>query len=168
MARPNRFQIMELYKNDIKNYFKDMDQDIFTIEEINHILWEKRLDWKLPFSTTAEDFIIFLMKKKWITNVDLEFPNRTFQRYIFNKEIDEIRPVEMACSLFKKSYLSHHTAAFYHNLTDNIVKPIFINNEQSYKDGVPLQTEDGIPQDLIDKAFSKDMRTSKNIAKYEG
>ncbi|ENQ3081155.1 hypothetical protein ACEOWG_004518 [Bacillus cereus] len=166
MARPNRFQIMELYKNDIKECFEEMNKDIFTVEEINGILWDNRTDWKLPFSTTAEDLIIFLMKKKWITNIDLEFPKRVFQRYIFNKTIDEIRPIEMACSLFKKSYLSHHTAAFYHNLTDNIVKPIFINNEQTYK-GEPFESELDIEQEAIDNAFAKEMRISKNIAKYQ-
>lgn len=164
MARLNRFQIMELYKEDIIASFRSHEKSVFTEENIQAILNEHRKQWRLPISTTTENLIMFLQQKKMMTYVSLEFPRRNFTRYLFDKSPEDISVMELACSLFKNAYISHYTAAFYHNLTDNIVKSVFVNNEQRPKD---IQIKE-LNQVDIDNAFSKDMRTTNNIASYMG
>lgn len=161
MARLGRYQIMEFYKDEIINVFVSQNKNVFTENDLQNILYEYRDAWKLPRSTEVLDLFHFLLKKKEMTHVDFEFPKRMFTRYLFRKSADELDPFEIALSLVSNSYLSHYTAAFVHNLTDNIVKTIYVNRELSPKS--PMVGND-LTQEKIDKVFSKEMRTSKNIA----
>lgn len=164
MGRPSKYQIMELYKDDIINAFASQNKTVFSENEIRNILFEYRNDWKLPYSTTTEDILLFLFKKKIMTYVDIEFPKRTFTRYLLKKTPEEVNILEIATSLHKDSYISHYTAAFIHNLTDNIVKVIYVNKEQKPK--IPVYGNE-LTQDKIDQAYSKDMRISKNVAAFD-
>ncbi|MED3918617.1 hypothetical protein P4644_02945 [Priestia aryabhattai] len=163
MARPSRYQIMELYKDEIINAFVSQNKSIFTENDLKDILYEYQFEWKLPSSTEAPDLFHFLFKKKEMDYVDIEFPKRTFTRYLFRKSPNELDPLKVALSLVGNSYLSHYTAAFVHNLTDNIVKTIYVNRELSPK--LPTIGNE-LTQEKIDKAFSKEMRASKNIATF--
>lgn len=163
MGRPSKYQIMELYKNDIIDVIASQNKTVFNDSEIRGILLEHRNDWRLPYSTDAQDILLFLFKKKIMTYVDIEFPTRTFTRYLFRKTPGEINILEIATSLHKNSYISHYTAAFIHNLTDNIVKSIYVNKEQKPKN--PVRGNE-LTQEKIDHAFSKEMRISKNVATF--
>lgn len=162
-GRPSKFQIMELYKDDILMFITSKDQTVFNESEIRGILAEKHQDWKLPYSTDVQDLLLFLFKKKVMTYVDIEFPTRTFTRYLFKKRIEDINILDIATSLYSNSYISHYTAAFMHNLTDNIVKTIYVNHEQKPKNTKALPE---LNQFKIDQAFSRDMRVSKNIGTF--
>ncbi|MEB2268627.1 hypothetical protein LAV77_28060 [Priestia megaterium] len=164
MARPNRYQIMELYKDDIISTFASQNKSIFTENDLKDILYEHQNEWRLPYSTEFPDLFHFLLRKNEMSYVDIEFPKRVFTRYLFRKSPDELHPFDIALSLVNNSYLSHYTAAFVHNLTDNIVKTIYVNKELSPK--LPVLGNE-LTQEKIDKAFSKEMRTSKNIATFK-
>lgn len=154
---------MELYKNDIIDVLSSKNQTVFKESEIRGILLEHQKDWKLPYSTDAEDILLFLFKKKTMTYVDIEFPSRTFTRYLFKQSPENVNVLELATSLHKNSYISHYTAAFVHNLTDNIVKSIYVNREQKPKNTI---SKNELTQERIDQAFSKEMRISKNIGTF--
>jgi len=163
MARPNKFQIMELHKSDIVNIFDSKQKTIFTEVEIDNILTEHRHEWKLPNTAGVKDLLLFLFKKKLMTYVDINFPQRTFTRYIYKTTLKNVDIFELAMSLYKDAYISHYTAAFIHNLTDNIVKHVYINKEQKPK---VTKNQNKLLQENIDYAFSKKMRTTNNFATF--
>lgn len=162
MGRPNKFQIMELFKSDIIEALQEEDKVIFTDGELSGVLEVHRSSWKLPHSATVDDFTEFLINGLILEQVTLDFSSKVVQRYYFKDKEPSI--YEIACSFHEKAYLSHYTAAFYHGLTDNIVKAVYINQEQSPKqenDWTPTQTD-------IDNAFSKPMRTTNQITFFKG
>ncbi|MGB7512449.1 MAG: type IV toxin-antitoxin system AbiEi family antitoxin, partial [Pelodictyon phaeoclathratiforme] len=63
-----------------------------------------------------------------------------------------------------KAYLSHYTALYLHQLTEQLPKTIYVTFEQS-----PKEIERTIlKQKDIEQAFSKPQRSSNNVAIYEG
>lgn len=161
MARPNRFQIMDLYKNEIISELNGQNNSILTLTQIEHVLSKNRVEWRLPNSTTLQQFLEYLMAKRKILKV-IEFgpESRREKRYLYAN--NELNPLTLASSLYKNSYLSHYSAVTYHDLTDEIIKSIYINHEQSPK----TKRATVIPQENIDKAFSKPMRTTNNYFDY--
>lgn len=161
LARPNKFQIMELFKSDIREELRQKEKVILTENDLFEILNENRLSWKLPFSATIEDFINFLINATYLELIELEFPSNKIKRYVLTEKEPTI--YEIACSIHEKAYISHYTAAFYHGLTDNIVKTIYINQEQSLK-----SQDEWVPtQESIDKSFSKPMRITNRKTLYK-
>ena len=66
--------------------------------------------------------------------------------------------------LRKNSFLSHYTAMYLHNLTENIPKNVYTNQEQSKK---PSNKNYDLQQKNIDKAFSKPMRKTNHIVFFD-
>lgn len=161
LARPNRFQIMDLYKNIIISELLNQSESILTLTQIELVLSENRVDWRLPNSTTIQDFLDYLVVKKKILKV-VEFgpESRREKRYIYTR--NELLPLNLALSLYANSYLSHYSAVMYHDLTDEIVKSIYVNREQSQR----IKKNVVIPQENIHEAFSKPMRTTNNFLDY--
>lgn len=167
MGRPNRFQIMELYKKEIVEVLYSKDKSVFKEEDLSGILEENKLTWKLPKTTTFNDFYTFLNKIKIMTTIELKFPRTTVVRYVFKDR--DVSIFELGCSLAKNAYISHYTAAFFHDLTNNIVKSIYVNKEQKSKiDYYGESEDDSLEQESIDEAFSKPMRTTNNFTVFEG
>lgn len=63
---------------------------------------------------------------------------------------------QIAVSLLPKSYLSHYSAVFFHGLTTQVPKTIYVTFEQSKKQKTNIIQE----QHLIDEAFKKKQRIS--------
>ncbi|PTL38094.1 type IV toxin-antitoxin system AbiEi family antitoxin domain-containing protein [Alkalicoccus saliphilus] len=160
MKKPSKNQIMQLYEKEIIKELERQNKNVFTEEDINRLLDENRQAWKLPVSTTTGDLLLFLYKYHHIKDVDIKFPQRTYTRYLWG----HFDILELACSLAKDSYISHYTAAFHHDLTDSIVKTIYVNKEQTKKQ----YANPSLEQHSIDQAFQKETRTSKNVAIYDG
>ncbi|AQQ55389.1 type IV toxin-antitoxin system AbiEi family antitoxin domain-containing protein [Planococcus lenghuensis] len=161
MGRPNKFQIMRLFKEEIEIALNEANHPILTNEDMLGILEAHRSEWKLPSSATLEDFLYFLEQHGKIKGITLDFPKKKMVRYTQNPA--DLSLLELACSLGKTAYLSHYTAAFYHDLTDNIVKTIYVNQEQSVKASQPWT----LTQEAIDQAFARPMRESNNVAVHD-
>ena len=69
---------------------------------------------------------------------------------------------QLVLALEKNSYLSHYTAMFLHDLTEQVPKKIYATYEQPEKPKRNVK----LSQSDIDKSFSKQQRMSKNIAKF--
>lgn len=164
MGRPNKFQIMKLFKADITQVLHQNQKDLLTETDLSNVLEENRSAWKLPLSASLDDFIDFLVSKEQILeHIELDFPNKEIRRY-FLKDKEQPSVYQIACSFHEKAYLSHYTAAFHHGITDNIVKTVYINQEQS-----PKKNNVWIPTQLdINNAFSKPMRTTNQVTTYKG
>lgn len=159
MSRPNRYQIMELFKGEIYEALSKQGKAIFNFRDISRILELNRHKWRLPQSATTNELLNWLISKKILQ--ELVINSIGIEKYIFKKDITIY---EIATSLMKNSYLSHYSALFLHGLTNNIVKNIYVTQEQSKKSSDPNLE---LIQKNINQAFSKPMRRTNKIAAYQ-
>ena len=123
----NKFQLMQHFKNLIKkqigNNFKK--GTIISNKEIRPVLKSIKSDLNLPKSTKIKDLLNFLVENNIFSTVEL----RDTTKYLYG----EPRRYKTSLSLRKNSYLSHYTALFLHDLTENVPKNIYTNKEQTKK-----------------------------------
>lgn len=155
MPRMNKFQIMQLYSLEIFSTCKNAGF-VLSAKDIRSILNTHRKKWKLPVSTTVDDFLEFLVEKKKLYRV-IHWPRGT--RYVWAAE-DFPHALEVASNLFPDSYLSHFSAVSLHGLTDEIVKSIYSNRPHKPTSNTVISQID------IDKAFAKPMRTASQYVEY--
>lgn len=159
MGRPSKKDILLSQINLIIEILKSCDKSILSIVDIGKILTQKVLPQiNMPYSLERKTFLNFLLEENIIIEEKIQLPNRTMTKYIFG----EVSKYELALSINPNSYLSHYTAMFLHGLTENIPKIIYTNMEQYLKPS--SNTSRDLPQDNIDRAFSRPMRTTNNIA----
>ncbi|WP_010502938.1 hypothetical protein [Paenibacillus elgii] len=162
MPRLNRFQIMELYKSDIISALKEQGEILGNVD-INSTFFLNIDEWKLPKSTTIHDFFEFLIdRKKILKPIELASAKETITKYHFSDV--EVNPLDLALSLYPKVYLSHYSAVSLHDLTNEIVKSIYVNQEQSNKTSYKHPK---LYQENIDAAFSKPMRETNRYFDYK-
>jgi predicted transcriptional regulator of viral defense system len=149
---------IEIAKQDIVKLFEDHQNHVFKRSQIEEILHKNRGSWRLTQSMTASDFLNFLLNKTKLKVIKLDFPSRAETRYVWG----DVSAYQLALSLKQNSYLTHYTAMFFHDLTQQIPKTIYLNFEQpvKYNPGSTLE------QKNIDWAFRQKARVSNNIASY--
>ena len=154
MKQP-RFQIA---KKDIISLFEEYGKNIFSYNDISKILDENRRFWRLAVNLTANAFVGLLIDHTKLQRQEINFPREKILRFTWG----EISAFSLALNLKKDSYFTHYTALFWHNLTDQVPKTIYVNYEQSKKNVKDAE----LPQDRIDRAFSNRPRISSNIAAF--
>jgi len=158
MSRLSKFDVLKNNKRKIKTFFKNLSQKIFKIRNIADILDANLAKWGLLKTTTLNEFSSFLVQSNILHKHMITSPNIDTVRYIK----DDPSPFDVALSLRNKDYISHYSAVFLHSLTDNIVKRIYVNQEQKPK---PSNSKK-LLQNNIDKAFSRPPRTTNQVATY--
>jgi len=154
MPRESRFSIAQ---KDIEHHFEMLDSKVFTIEQLEKVFQKNRAFWRLPESWHVHKFKDALeTKTSKFRTFSFEFNNRPCDRFVWANP----SPFQIALTISKTAYLSHYSAIYFHGLTDQIPKTIFITNEQSSKSRKGTLTQAG-----IDSAFSKPQRTSENLSK---
>ena len=157
MVRINRYQVMQVSKPLISKYFKQLKEKIYTPEDIQKIFNSNREEWRLLRSTKIGDFIKFIIENKLVKEIAIQMPNNTAKkRYIQEK----VSIYKVALSIDTNTFLSHYTALYLHNLTDNIIKDIYTNKELTKK----TVRVNKLIQENIDRAFSRPMRVSRQAA----
>lgn len=158
MGRLSKFDVLNDNKKKIQTFFTDLPQQIFAIAEISSILDANLSKWGLLKTTTLNEFAAFLVKTGILQKHSIKSPNIDTVRYIKG----DPSPFDVALSLRNKDYISHYSAVFLHSLTDNIVKRIYVNQEQPPKPS----NSNKLLQSNIDKAFSRPPRITNQIAEY--
>lgn len=153
--RQTRFQIA---KKDIIALFEEYDKNIFSYEDISKVLDKNRRFWRLPVNLTTNAFIGLLTDYTKLKRREFSFPREKIFRFAWG----DTSAFSLALNLKKDSYFTHFTSLFWHNLTDQIPKTIYVNYEQSEK----KLSNAGLSQDRIDRAFSNRPRISSNIAVF--
>ncbi|WP_162428186.1 type IV toxin-antitoxin system AbiEi family antitoxin domain-containing protein [Pontibacter pudoricolor] len=157
MPGKSRFAIAE---HNIRSFFHQGAKKVFTKEQLDEILEEKRISWRLPLSIYRDKFIDQLLKRGILTRIEIPFDG-----YISNKErfiVEGASILQIASSLVSKSYLSHYSAVWINGLTTQIPKNIYITFEQA-----PKQSgERKLSQEGINAAFSKPQRRASSSASY--
>jgi hypothetical protein len=155
---PSRLQIA---KPDIIKYFDSLPSRVFENSDISTIVQEQRAFWRLAQTTTAGKFISFLLKSGRLKMLVFNFRYRRITKYTWG----DVPLYALLMSLKPGCYLTHYTAMFFHQLTDQVPKVININVEQSPK---RRYASSELSQDRIDLAFKNPTRMSSNTAEYEG
>lgn len=150
---------LSVAKPKIEAMFEASKKRVYSPGQIEKILSLKESEWRLPMSITSGKFIDYLIEKSKLEKISLEFP-RPITRYIWGTETSETA-FELALSLNQTAYLSHYTAMFFHDLTEQIPKHIYVSVEQP-----PKRVGSELTQTGIDNAFSKPARRSNNNATY--
>jgi len=138
---------------------------ITLIEVLNEIKHTNILRTSFGYET----FVNSLIELEVLEKVKFVLPNHlTTSRYVLIMGTQTtVHPFEVALSLLPNSYLSHYSALFLNDLTNNVPKEIFINREQTKK---PVDPENILTQKKIDYAFNRPMRKTNQIAifQYQG
>src|SRR6266481_3175898 len=149
---------IEIAQPDIVALFDELPKKILTRSEIDEIFATNKAGWRLAASMPVKAFIEYLKDQTKLEESVFNFPSRKETRYIWG----EPSVYQVVLSLKPRSYLTHYTAMFLNNLTEQIPKTIYLNQEQ------PKQHERAseLEQDRIDGAFSRRVRVSKETALY--
>jgi predicted transcriptional regulator of viral defense system len=158
----SRFEMMELIKKQIINEFDEKFNrgDIVLFKDINNMLKYNKLFSVLPKVTRVKDLINFLVENNVLISFEHQISKKSSTtKYAFR----EIQKYKTPLKLRNKSFLSHYTAMYLHNLTENIPKNVYTNKEQSKK---PSNKNRSLQQSSIDRAFSKPMRKTNHIVSF--
>ena len=157
-----RITRLDIAAADIFKTFDQSPQHVYWINEINNILNENRIFWRLSLTMTAVRFIDFLITKgqlKPISLVPVNHDTRTLERFIWRRA----SPFEIALSAKKDAYLCHGTAVYLHGLNEQIPYRLYLNKEQSPK---PDFTGD-LTQAAINRAFANKQRETSMIYRFD-
>ena len=116
---------LEISKKDIISVFENSDKKAYSDSDLSGILIEHSDFWRLGQNITTGKFIEFLIKKGILNIAKLSSERGNAVRYYRGEDF----LYEMVLSLKFRSYLSHYTAVFFHGLTDQIPKTIYVNYE---------------------------------------
>ena len=148
---------ISIAKNDIVKLFDGFNQQIFELSDIRKIFNENRAFWRLAMSMSCPSFINYLIKYSKLNKEKFDFAYRPITRYTWG----EVSFYELLLSLASKCYFTHYTAMFFHDLTEQSPKTIYINSEQDAKP----RSKGKLVQQNIDRAFKCATRLSNNITK---
>lgn len=150
---------LKIAKKDIEAAFEGDARRIFRRSDISKILQANRAFWRLREGETVASFLAFLLRQTKLCAAKFPFPGRPETRYIWG----EVPFYELILSLKPGAYLSHLTAMYVHELTQQIPKRVYLNVEQTPK---PATT--GLEQAAIDRAFRLQPRSTSLCAEYGG
>lgn len=159
---------MERNKDVIANsFFNQGKSGFFSFPEIATFIEENKPEWSVPNKTSVNEILKFLTEEAVLKEITIKLPRRSSVRYIWGSP----SVYDIALSLNKNSYLTHYSALFLHELTNNVTKTIYTNVEQSNKSYYFHDDDDNdddeMEQKNIDLAFSRPMRQTNQIAHFE-
>jgi hypothetical protein len=125
----------------------------FKESDLAAILMRNRGTWNIPEYVTVDRFITFLLEEGELQRAELKASaGRDLLRFTWGAA----SPLSVAVSIRPDAYLSHGTAVYVHDLTQQLPRTIYVNKEQSYK---PKSTFP-LTQQTLDRAFSRPQRRS--------
>ena len=136
--------------------FKQLPPRATTRRALSEYLGDQRSAWNAPKSFGVDDLIVLLRENDIMRIAEIsseDYGSKT--RYIFGS----ISPLQLACSFYKDSYLSHGTALYLHGLAP--LDTIFVNHEQSPKHSTSRLTQAG-----LNNAFKNPQRQSTYVFRY--
>lgn len=158
----SRFEVMKTIKKSIINEFDEKFRkgDIILFSDVSDMMKYNKIFSVLPKVTRVKDLINFLVENNVLISFNHQISkNSSTTKYAFREVYKYKTPLELR----KNSFLSHYSAMYLHNLTENIPKNVYTNKEQSKK---PSNKNRSLQQASIDKVFSKPMRKTNHILSF--
>lgn len=146
----------DIAKDDIVSAIDNCNLSVFRKKDLAELLDRFRSFWRLGERFPVSKFIEYLMQESLLSVIKLEFPSVIETRYIWRQASD----FAVAQSMRPRAYLSHYTALYLHELTDQIPKTIYVNAEQALRSPIGQS----LAQTNIDMAFRNQPRRAKTRA----
>lgn len=151
---PTRIQ---LARKEIVSFFDGFEKKLFRAKELQSIFYHNHGEWRLAASMKFKDFVSYLVKNTELKRHVLEFPKIETVTFSWG----DVSVFELALAVSSEAYLSHYTAAFLHELTNDVPKTVYVTSPQPSKRAGDIK----LTQDQIDRAFAREPRPTNNIAK---
>jgi hypothetical protein len=142
----------------IEKYFAQAEEKVFSPSKLAKIFAAQREAWGLPRSMSLKGFLDLAARETPLHKVRVAFPSRPEVRYLWG----QVPMDALLMALKPGAFLSHFTAMFIHDLTDQAPYTIFLNHEQP----PPVRRDSTLSQAAINAAFSRPARRSENVAAY--
>jgi hypothetical protein len=151
---------IQIARPDIVKLFDQRPESIFRRKDLADILSQNREFWRLAQSETVNSFVDFLVKHTKLRRAEFAFPHRKETRFTWG----DVPFYELVQAVKPTAYFSHYTAMYFHELTDQIPKTVYLNNEQRPK---PARDVD-LKQAEVDIAFRRPPRMTSNVTRFRG
>lgn len=160
-----RISVLTLAQSKIEQYLSDLDKNVFLETDLKSIFNRNKKKWDLTYSTTFEKFVNHLLKRSYLSFIEIPEFNKTIYLWKENTLTDEA-VYEVALAIKPRSYISHYSAMFLLNLTEQIPKTIYV----TYDRESPINKRKNIDllQESIDRAFSKEKKKPRVVASFKG
>lgn len=160
-----RISVLTLAQSKIEQYLSDLDKNVFLETDLKSIFNRNKKKWDLTYSTTFEKFVNHLLKRSYLSFIEVSEFNKTIYIWKENTLTDEA-VYEVALAIKPRSYISHYSAMFLLNLTEQIPKTIYV----TYDRESPINKRKNIDllQESIDRAFSKEKKKPRVVASFKG
>jgi hypothetical protein len=135
---------------------------VFQEAEIVGLLVEHRPTWELARRESTATLLAWLVQNTSLEQLTLssDLRDRPTMRYTWGSA----SPYYVALSMTRNGYLSHASALAIHGLGATASDAFYVNQEQT-----PKPSSAGpLAQDAVDRAFSKQQRSSRNIYRWKG
>lgn len=155
MANKSRFKIA---KKDIIALFEARPQRVYRERELAQLVAANRSGWRLAVGTGMQEFVDLMTEATALQAVHVQLDGLDKTLYTWGAAT----AFEVAAGVPPRAYLSHYTALFLHDLTEQIPKQLFVNQEQSAKAPVlvPLTQAD------LDASFAQPQQPSTSLGTY--
>lgn len=148
----------------IKYFYSFIEEDKFPkimyVKDIKAFFKDCQIKFDLAVNTNLRDFTKLLSSSTCLSTHIFKFPHRDIIRYTW----EEVPILSLVSTLVKGSYFSHYSAIYFHNLSDQLPKNLYLNYEQKPK-AISKQAN-SLNQDNINRAFQNKQKMTKNISIY--
>lgn len=148
---------MSIARYDILGTFESSPDKLFKISDIQTLLATHREAWRLPDTTSAREFLEFLLQNTPCTQIEIRSASNPRAPLLTRYAWGHVSQYHVGLSIKPNAYLSHGTAVHLHGLSNQLSSTIYVNQEQTPKPPPrgPLQ------QAAIDRAFAGKQRQSR-------
>lgn len=155
MSNKTRFSIA---KKDIVALFEASPQRVYRERELAQVVASHRGAWRLALSTGLEEFVELMTGATPLQTIAVELEGQDKRLFTWGAAT----AFEVAAQVLPRAYLSHYTALYLHDLTEQIPKQLFVNQEQSAK--APAAAL--LTQADVDAAFARPQLPSRRRGVY--
>ncbi len=148
-------------RESILRTFRNRGTVVYQRRDLDRIFEENRAAWRLPRRARSQTMLSLLIDAGELTGITLSPTDDSYQsktRYVKG----DPSPFAVALSLVNNGYLTHGTALFLHQLTDQIPAIIYVNREQTPKPSNP----GSLTQAGLERAFQGRQRRSNLSYRY--
>ena len=160
-----RISVLTLAQSKIEQYLSDLDKNVFLETDLKSIFNRNKKKWDLTYSTTFEKFVNHLLKRSYLSFIEVPEFNKTIYLWKENTLTDEA-VYEVALAIKPRSYISHYSAMFLLNLTEQIPKTIYVTYDR--ESPINKRKNLGLLQESIDRAFNKEKKKPRVVASFKG
>lgn len=143
----------------VRRTLKQSADRVHRPRELDQLISRQRDTWQIPSSVGTTTVIRELCDAGVLREVRLAFPGRGQTRYT----VPRTTAYDIALSLHRECYLTHHTALYLHGLVEIEPRDVYVNLEQSNRSDPNAE----LVQTAIDAAFRRSPRITNNVATLE-